>query len=188
MPSESMMLYKLIILYMLDRVNFSITNNELTRFIVEKDYATYITVNEALADLIEDKYIDVSEEHNSFLYRITPLGHEALSYFYTKISLAIRDEIDAYLSEQDYQLREMVSTSADYYEEKKNEFVVDLSITERESELIHLKLLVPSEFAADSICNHWKDRSSDVYDYLVSTLTAGSPDQPNPEKKDKPAQ
>jgi len=144
MQSESLMLYKLIILYILDRMDFPITNTELTRFIVDKEYCDYITINQTLEDLIEDEYVAVERSHNSYLYRITPSGKETLSFFYTRISVAIRDEIDTYLSEKEYQLREMVSNTADYYEAKKNEFVVELRVVERDSELVHINLLVTS--------------------------------------------
>jgi len=174
MQSESLMLYKLIILYILDRMDFPITNTELTRFIVEKEYCDYITINQTLADLIEDEYVEMERSHNSYLYRITPSGKETLSFFYTRISVAIRDDIDAYLSEKEYQLREMVATSADYYEAKKNEFVVELRVTERDSELVHINLLVTSATEADAICNRWKECSADVYGYLISTLTGGA--------------
>lgn len=177
MQAESMMLYKLIILYILDRVSFPLTNTELTRLMVEKEYAPYLTINEALEDLIDDKYIDMEETHNSFLYSITPEGKETLSFFCSKISVAIRDEIDSYLSDQEYQLRELVSTTADYYESKKNEFVVDLRVVEHESELIHIDLLVTSAKEADVICSHWKDCSADVYSYLLTKLITGQTDQ-----------
>ena len=55
MQSESLMLYKLIILYILDRMDFPITNTELTRFILEKEYCDYITINQILEELIEEK-------------------------------------------------------------------------------------------------------------------------------------
>ena len=168
------MLYKLIILYILDHMNFPITNTELTRFILEKEYANYITIQQTLEDLIEDKYVEVEHTHNSYLYRITPEGRETLSFFYTKISVAIRDDIDAYLSEKEYQLREMVASTADYYESKKNEFVVELRVVERDSELVHINLLVTSAAEADTICSHWKECSADVYGYLISTLMAGN--------------
>ena len=119
MQSESLMLYKLIILYILDQMDFSITNTDLTRFIVEKGYTGYIEVQQTLQELIEDNYVEVEHTHNSYLYRITSGGKETLSFFYTKISVAIRDDIDAYLSEKEYQLREMVASRADYYEAKK---------------------------------------------------------------------
>ena len=172
MQSESLMLYKLIILYILDRMDFPITNTELTRFILEKEYCNYITIQQTLEDLIEDKYVEVEHSHNSFLYRITASGKETLSFFYTRISVAIRDDIDAYLSEKEYQLREMVSTTADYYEAKKNEFVVELRVIERDSELVHINLLVTSAAEADIICSRWKECSADVYGYLISTLAA----------------
>ena len=50
MQSESLMLYKLIILYILDRMTFPITNTELTRFILEKEYASYLTIQETLEE------------------------------------------------------------------------------------------------------------------------------------------
>ena len=170
MQSESVMLYKLIILYILDRMDFPITNSELTRFILEKEYCTYLTIQQTLEDLIEDRYVEVDHSHNSYLYRITASGKETLSFFYTRISVAIRDDIDAYLSEKEYQLREMVSTTADYYETKKNEFVVELRVIERDSELVHINLLVTSSAEADMICSRWKECSADVYGYLISTL------------------
>lgn len=173
MQSESIMLYKLIILYILDRMDFPITNTELTRFILEKEYCNYLTIQQTLEDLIEDNYVEVEHSHNSYLYRITASGKETLSFFYTRISVAIRDDIDAYLSEKEYQLREMVSTTADYYEAKKNEFVVELRVIERDSELVHINLLVTSAAEADMICSRWKECSADVYGYLITTLAAG---------------
>ena len=172
MQSESLMLYKLIILYILDRMDFPITNTELTRFILEKEYCDYITINQILAELIEDHYVEMERSHNTYLYRITSSGKETLSFFYTRISVAIRDEIDTYLSEKEYQLREMVSNTADYYEAKKNEFVVELRVIERDSELVHINLLVTSAAEADLICSRWKECSADIYGYLISTLAA----------------
>ena len=178
MQADALMLYKLIILYILDRMDFPITNTELTRFILEKEYCDYITINQILAELIEDEFVELEHSHNTYLYRITSNGKETLSFFYTRISVAIRDEIDSYLSEKEYQLREMVSTTADYYEAKKNEFVVELRVIERDSELVHINLLVTSAAEADIICNRWKECSADVYGYLISTLTT-SPQGPH---------
>lgn len=172
MQSDTLMLYKLIILYILDRLDFPITNTELTYFIVDRNYCDHITINNILQELIEDKFVEMESAHNVFSYRITAAGKETLSFFYTRISVAIRDEIDAYLSEKEYQLREMVSTSADYYESKKNEFVVELRVVERDSELVHINLLVTSAAEADLMCNRWKECSADIYGYLISTLAA----------------
>ena len=60
-------------------------------------------------------------------------------------------------------------------ENLKNEYVVELRVVERDSELVHINLLVTSAAAADAICSRWKECSTDVYGYLISTLTAGNP-------------
>jgi DNA-binding PadR family transcriptional regulator len=155
-------------------MDFPITNTELTGFLLEKEYASYITISQVLEELIEDDFVSVEHSHNSFLYRITPAGHETLSYFYTKISVPIRDDIDNFLSEREYELRESVAASAEYSEQKRNEFVVDLRVVERDSELVRINLLVTSAAEADAICNRWKSCNADVYSYLISTLLAGN--------------
>ena len=39
--SETYTLYKLIVLYMLDKVDFPLTTSQISEFILEKEYTTY---------------------------------------------------------------------------------------------------------------------------------------------------
>ena len=50
---------------------------------------------------------------------------------------------------------------------------MSLRVIERDSELVHINLLVTSAAEADIICNRWKECSADVYGYLITTLAAG---------------
>ena len=86
MQPEALMLYKLIILYMLDRVDFPLTNSQLADFITEKEYTNFFTVQQVLSDLVDDGYISLQETKNNSLYRITTEGKETLSFFYKNIS------------------------------------------------------------------------------------------------------
>ena len=43
MIQEPETLYKLMILYMLNKVNFPLTNSQLTQFFLDKEYTTYFT-------------------------------------------------------------------------------------------------------------------------------------------------
>jgi len=69
-------------------------------------------------------------------------------------------------------LREEVSTLADYFEVKKDEFIAHLRVMEGSSAIIDLKLSVPSEREANLICNNWKQKSSDIYTFVISSLIA----------------
>lgn len=178
MDSDSLMLNKLIILYILDRVELPISNAELTRIILEKQYAGFIEIVQALEDLVEDKYIEIVEQNNLHQYQITMEGREVLNYFIKDISVALRDEIDVFLSKEQHHLRDIAASTAGYDETGINagEYVVDLKVVERGSELVRINLLVTSEEEAETICNRWKEANSDVYEYLMNRLLTGKKD------------
>ena len=52
MQSDTFMLYKLMILYILSRVDFPLTNAQLTAFILEKEYTNYFNIQRAISELI----------------------------------------------------------------------------------------------------------------------------------------
>lgn len=166
------MLYKLIVLYILDKVDFPLTNGQLTNFILEKEYTSYFNIQQAISELIEDNYISSETIRNSSLYQITDSGRETLSFFSHSISQAIRDDIDSYLKEHKYSLRNEVSTLADYFESKKDEYITRLRVVEGDSTVIELSLSVPTEREASIICNNWREKSADIYAYVISSLIA----------------
>ena len=52
MGTESIVLYKLIVLYMLDRVNFTLTNSQISS-LLEKGYTNYFTLQESINGLVD---------------------------------------------------------------------------------------------------------------------------------------
>lgn len=170
MQTDTLTLYKLIILYILDKVDFPLTNAQLSDFILEKEYTNYFNIQQAISELTTQELVTVSSIRHSSYYRITEAGKETLEFFNHKISDAIKNDILEYLRNNKYALREEVSNLADYYEEKKNEFVVRCQVKEQGSSIIDLSLIVPTEDAAIAICNNWRKNSQEVYSYLMKTL------------------
>lgn len=170
MQSDTFMLYKLMILYTLSRVSFPLTNAQLTAFILEKEYTNYFNIQRAISELIDDAYIAARTIRNSSMYRITESGLETLHLFDNMISTGIKEDIEAYLTHNKYELQEEVSSPAEYYQVKKGEFAAHLSVIERDTSIIDLTLVVTTEEEASRICNNWREKSSDVYSHLMSTL------------------
>ena len=50
---EPLTLYKLIILYMLNRVDFPLTNAQVGNFILEKEYTNFLTLQQAVFELTD---------------------------------------------------------------------------------------------------------------------------------------
>ncbi len=170
MQSEMLMLYKLMILYILDRIDFSMTDSQLTDFFIGKNYTDYFTLHETINDLAEDGFIAVEVIRNKTLYHITETGGEALSFFFKDISPAARADIDEYLAAQRYHLKEEQSAPADYYEVKHSEYLTECKILDRDSVLLNLQITVSNEADAERLCNNWKDNSMDIYTYIVTKL------------------
>ena len=55
--AEPFTLYKLIILYMLEKVDFPLTNSQISEFILDKGYTTYFKLQRAIAELNESGFI-----------------------------------------------------------------------------------------------------------------------------------
>ena len=78
-------MYRVMILYMLNQVEYPLTNTQITNFILEKEYTNYFTVQEILSDLISSQLITAESTHNNTRYRITPYGQESRGFLHVKI-------------------------------------------------------------------------------------------------------
>ena len=72
--SETYTLYKLIVLYMLDKVDFPLTTSQISEFILEKEYTTYFKLQETLAEMEHSGLLRVETTHNRTLYHLTDNG------------------------------------------------------------------------------------------------------------------
>ncbi|HIY63074.1 MAG TPA: DUF4364 family protein [Candidatus Mediterraneibacter stercoripullorum] len=168
--AETYTLYKLIILYMLDKVDFPLTTSQISEFILDKGYTSYFKLQETLSELTESGLLRVETTHNRTLFHLTESGAETIHFFSNKISPAIRQDIDDFLKEKKYDLKEEVSVKADYYLTTNREFEVHCQIVENGFSLIDLKLTVPTEKEAETIASTWDLRSQEIYASLLSEL------------------
>lgn len=170
MIESTFTLYKLIILYMLQKVNFPLTNAQISDFILDRGYTNYFHLQQAISEMLDTHLVEVETIRNTSYYQMTEEGRHTLEFFGKEISSEIRDDIDQYLKEHSYELRNEVSTIADYYKNTRQEYEVRCQVREQNSNLIDLTLTVPSEKAANAICNNWKSKSQAVYSFLMKTL------------------
>ena len=89
--ADTFTLYKLIILYMLDKISFPLSNAQLSEFILEKEYTDHSTVQSALSELSETGLLKVRTVRNTSLYYLTEEVRKTLPYLTKKISYAIRE-------------------------------------------------------------------------------------------------
>ncbi len=170
MNSNGLMLYKLIILYMLDRVDFPLTNAQLSQFIIDKGYTTYFNLQESINQLITDGFISSTTIRNTSHYQSTPKGREALAFFENKLSEGIKQDILSFFNAEKINLKNEVELLADYYPTSRGEYTVICTINDRGDTVLELKMNVPSKDQAIAICDAWPEKSTSTYQYLLKNL------------------
>ena len=170
MNTDSTTLYKLMILYMLSKVNFPLSNTQLSSFMLDKQYTDYFTFQETINSLVEDGFIRGYTHQSSTHYTLTKEGEDTIAFFYTKISTAIRDDIETYLFDNKYELKNEAGTVTDCYKLSNGNYIAHCQLKEGDTTLIELNLNVPVEEQAEIICARWRENSQEVYDYIVRKL------------------
>ena len=115
MLAEPMTLYKLMNLYMLHQVNFPLTNAQLSNFFLDREYTTYFTLQQALNELLDAGLVKKETMRNSSRYEITKEGEETLEFFGKNISPAIVSDMDEYLKQNRFRMRNEVGLISDFY-------------------------------------------------------------------------
>ena len=170
MTQEPLTLYKLIILYMLEQVDFPLTTSHISEFILEQGYTNYITLQQALSELTETGLVNSQTVRNRTRLTNTKEGSETLQFFGNRISDAIRDDIAKYFGENEIALRSEVNVQADYYKSTSGEYEVRMIARDKETLLVDLTLSVPDSMMAQQMCDNWEKNNQQVYQYLMEKL------------------
>ena len=168
--TEPFKLYKLIILYMLDKVDFPMTTSQLSEFILDKGYTTYFKFKQALTELTDSDLVWEENTYNRTLYNLSETGEEAISLLKKDISPAITADIDRFISEKRYDLKSEVSVKADFYQSTAFEYTVRCQVIEKGNPLIELNLSVPSKAEAEKVANNWTEKNEELYTIIMEKL------------------
>lgn len=171
MLDDTLTLYKLIVLYMLNRVTFPMTNAQVSDFILEKEYTDYLTLQKVINELDDAQLIFSETIRNRTHLSITAEGRETLRFFQNRINYAIKEDIDSYFRENEFTLRNEVSVLGDYYyRAASGEYEAHLVAKDRGINLVDVKISVPTEKIAEAICDNWQKKNQQIYKYLIEQL------------------
>ena len=168
--AEINIIYKIMILKLLSKVDFPLTTTQITDFFLEKEYTDYFTIQQALFDLTETQMIVINNDLNITEYSLTENGERTLQLFAEKISPAMEKDMNLYFSMNKMQMKAENSLNAQYYSASGGSFLVHLKMSGEKNDLIDLTFSVGSEDLAKTICVNWKCHYEDVYEALFNTL------------------
>ena len=170
MVVDSFTIYKLMILYMLNKLDCQLTNTQLSQFFIQKEYTDYFNIQQTLSELCASGFVDKVTIRNTSYYSITPEGYESLTFFKNQIPKGALDDVNSSIEENKLALKNEVGTFADYYKHTNGDFYVTCEVMEGKSLLYEISISVPSEEEAKKVCDNWAGNSEDIYRFLIRRL------------------
>lgn len=171
MQPEVVKLYKLIILYFLEKTGQETSNAILSDFILEYRYTDYFTIQQTLHSLTEDQMISLRQTRQTAFYQITKKGVEILNDFGSQLPVDTRRQIENYLQENHISIQQAVSVYTDYTKLRSREYLATGTLKERGNILLSVSLNVPTEQDAIQVCEQFKERQEEVYQSLLQILS-----------------
>ncbi len=163
-------IYKLIVLYMMNRVDFSLTKAQISDFILKKEYTNYYTLQQVFAELENAGMVTSQTVHNRTNLTLTQEGRDTLQFFENRVSDTIKADINAFLKENSMTLRDETSATGTYYKMSSGDYEVQLQAREKGIPFVQVSLSVPDEASAAAVCDNWQDKSQVIYRHLIEEL------------------
>ncbi|OFI06119.1 hypothetical protein CLOACE_12620 [Clostridium acetireducens DSM 10703] len=161
---------KLLLLYIFNKINFAISNNQITQIILENNFINYFTLQQYISELVSSNFLKYIEKDGKHRLIITDKGLKVLNLFKNRISNQKKYLIDEYLKNHLNNIKQEVTITADYTIEHKNNFIVNLKAVENDCILIDLKLNVGSNDQAKKLCAKWKKHSTEIYSKIIKAF------------------
>lgn len=169
--SEELAYHKLLILYILDKINMDLTNSQITQVVLETEMMNYFSLQQLLSQLMESKFLITYKDSDREYYALTQKGVETLEYFLSRIPENSTKKVDEYILTNKENLLADTQVKSSFVKQSDNEFIVNLRVIENQCNLIDLNLNVSSEKQANHICNNWKKNASHMYAEVINLLT-----------------
>ena len=162
---------KLLLLYLVDKMEIPITNNQISQFILEEDMMSYFTLQQCLEEMSRSNLLDKVQTNNTTSYTINDSGLEILSLFIKKVPSNLRTRINNYVEETMEAVKKDYEVISNYfYDHNCNEYIVKCGAYDNDTILIEINISVVTKEQAKIICQNWKENVHMLYPNILQSL------------------
>lgn len=169
--SETLAENKVLILYLLNKINKPITNDNLYKIVLSTIDLNYFYFQQFLLDLIEKKYIINYKKENDNLYEITESGKNTLSLTTDLLPGIIKLKADLQAKKELDLAKDEYSVVAECIPRSENNYTVICKIVENSETIFEIKTFAGSRENAKEIVQNWKENTEILYPQILKILT-----------------
>ena len=151
--NETLAENKVLILYILNRIDRPVNNDELFQLVLSIEEMNYFYFQQFLLDLLENKYIETNQEdeYSEQIYRLTSSGKETLELTKDLIPGIIKLKIDSTIKGELQEIEEEVSIISEFTPKDEGGFMVTCKIIEHNKTIFEVSTFASSREQAKII-------------------------------------
>lgn len=161
---------KVLILYILNKLEDPITNDSLLRLVLSVMDMNYFYFQQFLLDLLEEQYIACFEQDGKNLYSITEKGKETLDLTNDILPGIMKLKVDTSFQSELTTTAEENSITAEFTPRSENDYTVTCKINENNSCIFEVSVFAGSREEAKNIVDNWKENAYSIYPDVLNLL------------------
>jgi len=167
---------KLLLLYLINRLELPMTRAQITDFIIQKELMSYYTMEETLFTMVEAGLLEAENEvaaqdENTTRYFISTEGLTTLEFFESHIPKHVRQLINQYIDDNRGKIKRDYESTANYFHDASaEEFKVKCGVYEDQRALLELSISVATREQAKLIQSNWKANAGKIYTKIIEVL------------------
>lgn len=162
---------KLLILYILQKVNHPVSYKELLELVISISDMNYFDFQQFLQDLLDDNFILKYIQNDDEIIELTDDGKNALELTIDMLPGIIKLKVDSSFKEQYNKIKDEFSVYARYTPITETNFTVNCKIIENSQTIFNLETVADSKEQAKQIVNNWNKNAEQIYPEILKILT-----------------
>lgn len=169
-PSKDVAENKLLILYILDKINIAVKSIDLTNYILEEKLMGFIDFQQLVHELINDNLVEAGGAGGVTLYSLTAGGTEMIKGMSDMLPRTERNRVNRTVGKQRRRVINTRSVTADYTPDDERSGVVRVTLAEGDLVLFDLSVATASKEEARLICRNWKEKTPEIFTGIYELL------------------
>ena len=161
---------KVLILYILNKLENPITNDGLLRLVLSIMDMNYFYFQQFLLDLLDNQYITRFDQNGKYTYSITEKGKEALKLTHDMLPGIMKLKVDTSFQSELTSTAEEESITAEFTPKSENDYTVTCKINENNTCIFEVSVFAGSREEAKKIVDNWKENAYRIYHEILNSL------------------
>lgn len=161
---------KVLILYILDRIDKEIKQDDLFQIITSINEINYFYFKQLLTDLIDSKLVGTYTKEEEPVVRITSDGKNAFVLTKDVLPGIMKLKADNIFEKEFHTIEQASSITAEFIPKNENSYTIKCKIVEDNETIFEVKTFAGSRDRAKRIVDNWNKNANTIYPKILNIL------------------